>query len=213
MARGSALGQAARPIRGGDRPGIRVADKNSTLRYTLDGSEPDASNALRRANPLGQADRGAGAGVSRWLPAGADRDQQLFCRRKTAFPIASISTDPGNLFDPDRASTPRAGTTSTARRNQCTTSSASGNGRPILSGSSRANRWSSGSKSGCVSTAAGRGITTKIAPTLRPAALRRSVFAHRFFPDLDWANSGGSSSATPATAGKQRSCGMPWVTI
>ena len=59
-------------------------------------------NALRRANPPGQADRGAGAGVSRWLPAGADRDQQLFCRRKNAFPIASISTDPGNLFDPDQ---------------------------------------------------------------------------------------------------------------
>jgi len=82
---------------------LESPDKNSTLRYTLDGSEPDAGATLyagpiRLAKPTVVRARAFRDG---FLP-GPIVTGSYFVGEKTAFPIASISTDPGNLFDPDR---------------------------------------------------------------------------------------------------------------
>ena len=83
--------------------GLEAPDKNSTLRYTLDGSEPDAGATLyagpiRLTKPTVVRARAFRDG---FLP-GPIVTGSYFVGEKTAFPIASISTDPDNLFDYDR---------------------------------------------------------------------------------------------------------------
>ena len=82
---------------------VEPPDNDSELRFTLDGSEPDADSTLYRksirlAKPAVVRVRAFRDG---FLPGPIVTGSYLI-GEKTSFPVASISTNPANLFDPDQ---------------------------------------------------------------------------------------------------------------